>query len=66
MFHYFTLPEVYAYALQMGYTHEDVEVTDDEGYYEVSFGHEYTEMWCWEFESLDAPAVDYEHMVWED
>lgn len=66
MFHYFTLSEVYAYALQMGYTREDVEIVDAGEYYDVSFGHEYTEMWCWEFDSLDAPAVYYEHMVWED
>ena len=68
MFHYFTLPEVYDYAAKMGYTPDDVEITfhEEDGYYDVSFGHEYTEMWCWEFDALDAPAVAYDHMVWED
>lgn len=66
MFHYFTLSEIYDYAMKIGYTREDVEIIGSDGYYEVLVGCEYTEMWRWEFESLDAPAVDYEHMVWSD
>ena len=44
MFHYFTLSEIYDYAMKMGYTHKDVEIIGSEGYYEVLFGYEYTEM----------------------
>ena len=68
MFHYYTLPEVYDYAVKMGYTHDDVEITfhEEDGYYDVSFGREYTEMWYWEFDDLDAPSTVYEHMLWED
>jgi hypothetical protein len=61
----------------MGYAKEDVEVEEFMGYdydedkefvlsYTVSFGHEYTEMWVWQFDSLEEPAVDYDHLVWED
>lgn len=77
MFHYFSLEEVYQYAERLGYDREDVEVRQDFGYdydkeeefpdgYEVSFGHEDSEMWVWEFDSLEEPAWDYEHIVWED
>lgn len=68
MFHYFTLAEVYEYAARMGYDREAVEITYDEydGVYMVEFGREYTEAWYWEFESLEAPAVYYEHREWED
>lgn len=68
MFHYFTLPEVYDYAAKMGYSKEDVEIqfSEYDEVWEVSFGHEYTEVWFWEFESLDAPATWYEHQEWED
>lgn len=66
-FYYFTLEEVYQYAEKMGYSREDVAVECyDEDEYEVSFGHEYTEMWVWTFEDLTQPAVDYEHITWED
>ena len=68
MFHYFTLPEIYEYAAKMGYTKEQVEIQfcDYDETWEVSFGYEYTEVWRWEFESLDAPATWYERLVWED
>lgn len=78
MFHYFDLEEVYDYAEQMGYSREDVEVErvcveydydleEEVAWgYEVSFGHEYSEVWSWEFEDLSQPAVDYDHSVWED
>ncbi len=77
MFHYYSLEEVYEYAERLGYSREDVEIVEQLGYdyeeehdilfgYEVSFGHEYTQMWVWQFDSLDAPAVDYSHIVWED
>ena len=74
-FHYFTLEEVYEYAERLGYTRDDVvierqcceydwdldkEVAWD---YEVSFGHEYTELWVWTFENLEQPATDYEHVI---
>lgn len=75
-FHYFTLEEVYQYAEKMGYSREDVEIEEDYSYYEddlkvlegyeVSFGHEYTEMWSWYFEDLTQPATEYDHLVWED
>lgn len=78
MFHHYTLEEVYDYAVRMGYDREDVEVErmcveydydlDHEvaWEYQVSFGHEGTEMWVWSFEDLDEQAYDYEHQVWED
>ena len=77
MFHYYTLEEVYNYAEKLGYSREDVEIVKELGYdydkeeeillgYEVRFGYEDTEVWAWEFESLDECAIDYEHMVWED
>lgn len=66
-FHYFTLEEVYQYAEKMGYSREDVQIDCyDEDEYEVSFGHEYTEMWIWDFEDLTQPAIDYDHLTWED
>lgn len=76
-FHYFTLEEVYEYAERMGYTREQVEIEEDYSYsydddleilegYEVSFGHEYTEVWSWYFKDLEQPATDYDHLVWED
>lgn len=76
-FHYFTLEEVYDYAESLGYTREDVEITEDLGYdydtdtqfrlgYYVGFGHEYTETWTWYFEDLDQPSVEYDHDVEED
>jgi len=66
-FHYFTLEEVYQYAEKMGYSREDVAIECyDEDEYEVSFGHEYTEMWVWTFEDLDEQAIDYDHLTWED
>lgn len=76
-FHYFTLEEVYKYAEEMGYFREDVEIEADSSYdydndleilegYEVSFGHEYTEMWSWYFEDLTQPATEYDHLTWED
>ena len=66
-FHYFTLEEVYQYAEKMGYSREDVAIERyDEDEYEVSFGHEYTEMWVWTFEDLDEQAIDYDHLTWED
>ena len=66
-FHYFTLEEVYQYAEKMGYSREDVEIEcyDEDGY-DVSFGREDTEIWSWDFEDLTQPAVDYEHLIWED
>ena len=67
MFHYYTLAEIYAYAESFGYSYDDVEIQEaGHNYYVVSFGHEYTEMWIWEFEDLEAPSVDYEHIIWED
>lgn len=78
MFHYFTLEEVYKYAEKLGYSKEQVEIKkvctgydyeleqEIEWEYEVSFGHEWTEAWVWSFESLDEPAVDYEHYIVED
>lgn len=78
MFHYYTLEEVREFAVQMGYDREDVEVErmcveydydlDQEvaWEYQVSFGHEGTEMWVWSFEDLEGQAYDYEHQVWED
>ena len=66
-FHYFTLEEVYQYAEKMGYSREDVAIECyDKDEYEVSFGHEYTEMWVWTFEDLIQPAIDYDHLTWED
>lgn len=76
-FHYFTLEEVYHYAESLGYTREDVEITEDLGYdydaeaefllgYYVGFGHEYTETWTWYFEDLTQQAVEYDHDVVED
>lgn len=77
-FHYFSLEEVYQYAESKGYSREDVSIErvcteydydlDQEvaWEYEVSFGHEYSEMWSWSFESLDQVAWDYDHSVWED
>jgi hypothetical protein len=76
-FHYFTLEEVYQYAEKMGYSREDVEILEDSSYdydndleilegYEVSFGHECTEMWSWYFEDLTQPATEYDHLTWED
>lgn len=65
-FHYFSLEEVYQFAEQKGYSREDVEIVDCGGEYEVAFGHEYSEVWAWSFESLDEVAYDYEHCVWED
>ena len=64
MFHYFTLEEVYAYAEKKGFKREDVEIEKIDGevhgtYYEVSFGSQWYQLWTWEFESLDQPAVDY-------
>lgn len=78
MFHYFTLEEVYEYAERMGYAREDVEIErvcveydwnqmkEVAWDYEVSFGHEGTEVWVWTFEDLEGVSVDYEHGVWED
>ena len=78
MFHYFTLEEVYDYAERLGYAREDVEIRREcaeydyeleeevDWQYEVSFGHEYTEVWFWVFDDLSEPARDYEHAVWED
>jgi len=76
-FHYFVLEEVYQYAERMGYSRESVDVEPVYGYdydaeeeflegYDVSFGHEYSEAWSWFFEDLSQPAVDYDHLVWED
>lgn len=67
MFHYFTLEEVYEYAVRMGYGRESVEITYDDydRVYMVEFGREYTESWYWEFESLEQPSVYYEHREWE-
>lgn len=74
----FTLKEVKEFAATKGYTEEEIEIkkycseydwdSDLEiaWDYEVSFGHEYTEVWSWTFEDLDGTAIDYEHMVWED
>ena len=63
----FTLEEVYQYAEKMGYSREDVAIECyDEDEYEVSFGHEYTEVWSWDFEDLDGQAIDYDHVTWED
>ena len=64
MFHYFTLEEVYAYAEKKGFKREDVEIEKIDGevhgtYYEVSFGSQWYQLWTWEFERLDRPAVDY-------
>ena len=64
MFHYFTLEEVYAYAEKKGFKREDVEIEKIDGevhgtYYEVSFGSQWYQLWTWEFESLNQPAVDY-------
>ncbi len=75
---HFTLDQVYAYAEEQGYTRADVAVERvccawSEDYeqelawqYEVSFGHEYTEVWEWTFDELDGTAVEYEHYEWED
>ena len=66
-FHYFTLEEVYQYAEKMGYSREDVAIECyDEDEYEVCFGHEYSEIWTWDFEDLTQPAIDYDHLTWED
>ena len=77
-FHPFTLAEVYAFASEHGYAPEDVtgervccEWSEDyeqelAWQYEVSFGHEYTEVWEWVFDDLDSVAVEYEHYEWED
>ena len=67
MFHYYTIKEIYEYAEKMGYKSEDVKIErDEDNKYEVSFGYDYTETWTWYFDSLDAPATDYEHAVWKD
>lgn len=78
MFHYFVLEEVYDYAEEMGYSREEVEVErvcveydyDREEEvaweYEVSFGHEDSEMWVWQFDDLSEPACAYDHVVCED
>ena len=76
-FHYFDLEEVYQYAERLGYSREDVGVEAQYGYdddtdqqylegYEVCFGHEYSEIWSWFFEDLEQPAIDYDHLTWED
>lgn len=78
MFAYFTLEQVYDYAERMGCPREDIEIKETvldldyeedqelEWGYEVSFGHEYTEMWIWGFKNLEEPSVTYEHAVWDD
>ena len=66
-FHYFTLEEVYQYAEKMGYSPKDVEIECyDENGYEVSFGREDTEEKSWDCEDLTQPAIDYDHLIWED
>lgn len=73
----FTLEEVYQYAEKLGYSREDVEIEEIMGYdydeekeffeyYVVSFGHEYTEVWAWYFDSLEETATDYDHDVCEE
>lgn len=78
MFKPFTFEEVVKYAESLGYSREDIEIKkvcieydydlDEEiGWeYQVSFGHEYTEVWSWTFEDLDSEAIDYDHLIWED
>jgi hypothetical protein len=66
MFKPFTLEDVKEYAVKMGYEVEDIEIQEDGGEYEVSFGHEYTEVWVWTFDDLEDVATDYEHAVWDD
>lgn len=78
MFKMFTFAEVVEYAQTLGYSKEDIEIVrvcteydydlerETAWEYEVSFGHEDTEVWLWTFEDLDEQAVDYEHLVWED
>lgn len=78
MFKMFTFAEVVKYAQTLGYSQEDIEITricSEYDYdldcevawdYEVSFGHECTEMWVWTFEDLDGQAIDYDHVTWED
>ena len=66
MFKPFTFEEVVAYAESLGYTRDCIEVKKYDSEYEVSFGHEYTEIWSWTFENLNEKAVDYEHITWED
>ena len=78
MFHHYTLEEVYEYAEQKGYGREEVDIErrcveydwdleqEVAWEYEVSFGHEYTQVWVWTFEDLEATAIDYEHVVWGD
>ena len=78
MFKTFTFKEVVEYAKSLGYSREDIEIKkvcveydydlDKEvGWeYQVSFGHEYTEVWSWTFEDLDSEAIDYDHLIWED
>lgn len=78
MFKMFTFAEVVEYAQTLGYSEEDIEVVrvcseydydldrETAWEYEVSFGHDYTEMWVWTFEDLDGQAIDYDHVTWED
>lgn len=66
-FHYFTLAEIYEYAKKLGYSKDEVEIEEVcNDYYEVSFGHVFTEVWLWSFSSLEEVAFDYEHIVWCD
>lgn len=77
MFKPFTFEEVVKYAESLGYSREDIEIEEDYSYhyeddlevlegYEVSFGHECTEVWSWYFKDLAQPATEYDHLVWED
>ena len=70
----FTLEEVYKFAKSLGYSREQVELSDtsweDEDGSEIQlwaeFGTEYTEMWSWLFHDYNEPADEYEHLTWED
>lgn len=66
MFRPYTMEDVRAYAVRMGYTAEDVIVEDYGDEYRVSFGREYTETWEWRFDDLDGFATEYDHCVWDD
>lgn len=60
-----TIEEIKEYAKTLGYD-EELDILDCDDYYEVSFGHEYTQMWVWYFDDLDGQSSDFDHLVWED
>ena len=60
-----TLAEIYAYAEEIGFTADDVEIDvfenlDGEKSYYVEIGHMYGDYWSWSFDDLDGRAIDFD------